>query len=231
MKGKPIQIQSWLNGRVFLVALLVASTGIAGCANLSRTEQGAATGAGAGAVIGGVVGARYGDTAKGAIIGAAVGGTAGAIIGQQMDRQARELEEELEGARVERVGEGIAIAFDSAILFGFDSSELSAAARRNLGDLAQSLQQYPNTEVTVIGHTDSVGSADYNLGLSQRRAESAANFLASRGINRSRLTTVGRGLHEPIESNETTYGRQQNRRVEVTITATEEYVQELETGN
>lgn len=232
MKGNTINVGSWFNGRVFLAALLlIAGSGLAGCANLSRTEQGAATGAGAGAVVGGVIGSRFGGTAQGAIIGAAVGGTAGAIIGQQMDRQARELEEELEGARVERVGEGIAIAFDSAILFGFDSSELSNVARQNLADLAGSLQEYPNTEITVIGHTDSVGAADYNLGLSQRRAQSAASYLSSQGIAANRLTTVGRGLHEPIESNETEFGRQQNRRVEVTITASEDYVQELEARN
>ncbi len=232
MKGKTIHLGTWLNSRVLLAALLfITGTGLMGCANLSRTEQGAAAGAGAGAVVGGVIGSRFGGTAQGAIIGAAVGGTAGAIIGQQMDRQAQQLEEELEGARVERVGEGIAIAFDSAILFGFDSSELSNVARQNLRDLATSLQEYPNTEITIIGHTDSVGSAEYNLGLSQRRAQSAANYLASQGIASHRLTTVGRGLHEPIESNETEFGRQQNRRVEVTITASEEYVQELEARN
>lgn len=230
---KRILIQSTQPGRSrsLLIVFLVVGLAGAGCANLSRTERGAATGAGAGAVIGGVVGANYGDTAKGAIIGAAVGGTAGAIIGQQMDRQARELEEELEGARVERVGEGIAIAFDSAILFEFDRAELSNVARENLRNLAQSLQEYPNTEVTVIGHTDSVGSADYNMRLSQRRAESAATYIASQGISRDRLTTVGRGLHEPIESNETSFGRQQNRRVEVTITASEEFQEQAEARN
>lgn len=231
MKSKAIRTHAWLNSRAILIILLVTSIGVGGCANLSRTERGAAAGAGAGAVIGGVVGARYGDTAKGAIIGAVVGGTAGAIIGQQMDRQAQELEEELEGARVERVGEGIAIAFDSAILFAFDSAELSNVARENLSNLAESLQKYPNTNVTIIGHTDSVGSAEYNMRLSQRRAESAASYLATQGTNRNRLTTVGRGLNEPIASNETSFGRQQNRRVEVTITATEEYREELEARN
>ncbi|MFW5955402.1 MAG: OmpA family protein [Rhodothermales bacterium] len=228
MNGKQLPLASWLNGRGLMIALLLTSFGLAGCAQLSRTEEGAAVGAGAGAVIGGVVGARYGDTAKGAIIGAVVGGTAGAIIGQQMDRQAQELEEELEGARVERVGEGIAIAFDSAILFAFDSAELSSTARENLQNLAESLRRYPNTKVTVIGHTDSVGSAEYNMRLSERRAQSAVDYLAVQDISRDRLNPVGRGLREPIESNETAWGRQQNRRVEVTITATEEYREELE---
>ncbi len=231
MKGQNIQRHVFPSSRLLLIGLMVVALAGAGCANLSRTETGAATGAGAGAVIGGVIGSQYGGTAQGAIIGAAVGGTAGAIIGQQMDRQARELEEELEGARVDRVGEGIAIAFDSAILFGFDSAELSPAARESLGNLAESLQRYPNTDITVIGHTDNVGAASYNQGLSQRRAESASAYLASQGISRSRLTTVGRGFDEPIASNDTAAGRQENRRVEITITATESYRDEVDSRN
>jgi outer membrane protein OmpA-like peptidoglycan-associated protein len=220
-----------LSARSLLAALVVVTMSVAGCAQLSQTERGAAVGAGAGAVIGGAVGAAYGNTAKGAIIGAAVGGTAGAVIGHQMDRQARELEEELEGARVDRVGEGIAISFDSALLFAFDSAELSASARQNLRRLAESLQNYANTDLVIIGHTDSVGSADYNMRLSQRRADSAANYLASLGVNRARLTTVGKGLHEPIASNSTAEGRQENRRVEVAIYANEEYRQEVQARN
>lgn len=219
------------SSRLLITGLLVLALAGAGCANLSRTETGAAAGAGAGAVIGGVIGSQYGGTAQGAIIGAAVGGTAGAVIGQQMDRQARELEEELEGARVDRVGEGIAIAFDSAILFGFDSDDLSGAARQSLSNLAESLQRYPNTDITVIGHTDNVGAASYNQGLSQRRAQSASSYLASQGISQNRLTTVGRGFDEPIASNDDAAGRQQNRRVEITITANEAYQQEAETRN
>lgn len=231
MKTQNTKLSSWISLRSAVVALVVISFTAAGCAQLSQTERGAAIGAGAGAVVGGVVGANYGNTAKGAIIGAAVGGTAGAIIGQQMDRQARELEQELENARVERVGEGIAIAFDSALLFGFDSAELSANARQNLRSLAESLQNYPNTDLVIVGHTDSVGSAQYNMSLSQRRADSAANYLASLGVSRARLTTVGKGLHEPIASNETAAGRQENRRVEVAIYANEEYRQEVQARN
>lgn len=230
MKTQNTTIAARISTRATLIALVVISLTAAGCAQLSQTERGAAVGAGAGAVVGGVVGSKYGGTAKGAIIGAAVGGTAGAIIGQQMDRQARELEEDLDGARVERVGEGIAIAFDSAILFGFDSAELSTPARQNLRKLAESLQKYPNTDLVIVGHTDSVGSAQYNMGLSQRRADSAANYLASLGVQRARLTTVGKGLHEPIASNETAAGREENRRVEVAIYANEEYRDQLESG-
>jgi len=210
------------------LALVVLAGSMAGCANMSRTERGAATGAGAGAIIGGVIGKATGSTAKGAIIGAAVGGTAGAIIGAQMDKQAAELEEELEGAEVERVGEGIEVTFDSAILFAFDSAELSASARRNLSNLATNLQKYPNTDLVIVGHTDNVGSEEYNQRLSERRAASAANYLASQGVSRSRMTTVGRGESEPIASNATAEGRAENRRVVIGIFANDEYRQQLE---
>ena len=220
-----LHVTKW-NASVLLVAILFAGMSMTGCQtvrDMSRTEKGAAAGAGAGAVIGGVVGKKYGDTAKGAIIGAAVGGVAGAVIGRQMDKQARELEQELEGAEVDRVGEGIAIKFDSGILFDFNSADLRPAARDNLVELAQSLKEYPNTDAMIVGHTDAVGSDDYNLGLSQRRAESAVQYLVSQGISRSRLTTIGKGEREPVASNDTDYGRQQNRRVEVAIYANEEY--------
>lgn len=216
-----------------LAVLLLLSTGLVGCStidNMSRTEKGAAAGAGAGAVVGGVIGKATGGTAKGAIIGAVVGGTAGAIIGQQMDKQARELEQELEGAEVERVGEGIQITFDSAILFGFDRSDLSATARTNLQELANSLQEYPNTEVLIVGHTDATGSEQYNQQLSERRAASAAQYLTSQGISRNRITTLGKGELEPVAGNTDEFGREQNRRVEVAIFASEEYREELSTN-
>lgn len=222
-----MQLMTTRRWSIAVLAVLFSTTSLVGCQSLSRTERGAATGAGAGAVIGGVIGAKYGDTAKGAIIGAAVGGVAGAVIGRQMDKQAAELERELEGAEVDRVGEGIAIRFDSGILFDFDSAELRPEARDNLRELARSLQQYPNTDAMIVGHTDSRGSDEYNLGLSQRRAESAAQYLVSQGISRSRLTTLGKGEREPVASNDTDYGRQQNRRVEVAIFASEAYREEL----
>lgn len=206
-----------------LAVMLLASMTTVGCQSLSRTEKGAVIGAGTGAVIGGVVGKKYGSTAKGAIIGAAVGGTAGAIIGQQMDKQARELEEELEGAEVDRVGEGIALKFENAVLFDFDSAQLRAEARDELGKLANNLEKYPNTDLVVVGHTDAVGSNDYNQDLSEQRADAAASYLISQGVSRSRITTVGKGETEAIASNDTDYGRQQNRRIEVAIYANEEY--------
>ncbi len=216
---------------LLILILFVGGLSLTGCASLSNTEKGAATGAGAGAVVGGVIGNATGSTAKGAIIGAVLGGAAGAIIGQQMDKQAAELEEELEGAEIERVGEGIQITFDSGILFDFDSSGLRPEARENLSTLATSLQEYPNTELTVVGHTDSRGSDAYNQALSEQRANSAVQYLINQGISRSRITMMGKGETEPVATNETEAGRQQNRRVEIAIYASDEYREEVSGQN
>ena len=215
--------------RKFTVALaaLTVSTGMTGCASMNNTERGAAVGAGAGGAIGAVIGRQTGNTARGAIIGAVVGGAAGAVIGRRMDQQAQELEQNLPAAEVERVGEGIAVTFESGVLFPFNSSDILPAGRENLRQLANSLRNYPGTTVLIVGHTDSVGSDEYNMGLSYRRAESARSFLAQQGIESSRVRVEGRGESEPVADNSTEAGRQQNRRVEVAIFASEEYREQI----
>jgi outer membrane protein OmpA-like peptidoglycan-associated protein len=166
-----------------------------------------------------MVGRANGSTAKGAIIGAAVGGAAGAVIGHQMDQQAKEIKQNIPGAVVERVGEGLQVTFASGLLFDYDSDALRSAARENLSSLAASLEKYPNTNLLIVGHTDSVGSDTYNQGLSERRATAAANYLAAQGVARDRLRSVGRGETEPVVPNDTDADRQKNRRVEVAIYA------------
>jgi outer membrane protein OmpA-like peptidoglycan-associated protein len=208
-----------------LTTLLTGST--VGCAGWSATRKGAVIGAATGGAIGAAIGRNNGSTAVGAIAGAAVGGTVGALIGRQMDKQAEELAADIPGAKVERVGEGILVTFDSGILFDFDSDALRAPAMENLRNLAASLKKYPRTNVLLVGHTDAVGSDSYNQRLSERRANAAASFLAANGVDRSRITAVGRGESEPIDSNDTEVGRQRNRRVEVAIFASEEYRREL----
>ncbi len=203
---------------------LLAMT-VAGCQSMSRTQRGGAIGAAAGGVLGGII---DDNTARGAIIGAVIGGTAGAVIGREMDQQAEELEASLPNAQVERIGEGIRVTFDSGILFAFDSSELQAAAQQNLRDLGESLTEFSNTEVLIVGHTDSTGSDSYNQGLSERRADSAAAYLRQQGIPRDRIAAEGRGESEPVASNDDEVGQQLNRRVEVAIFASEEYREELE---
>jgi len=214
---------SHTRGRARLTSALVAITLTAtACSSLSRTEKGAIIGAGAGGAIGGVIGNQTGSTARGAIIGAAVGGVVGAIIGNQMDKQAKELEQNIPGATVERVGEGINVTFASGLLFGFDSDVIKGDARSNLNELANSLDEYDGSNLLIVGHTDAVGSEAYNEDLSERRAESAANYLISQGVDRDRIGTRGRGETEPVASNETDSGRSKNRRVEVAIYASEE---------
>ena len=137
-----------------------------GC-KASRTLKGGAIGTGAGAVIGGAIGSRSDNTAKGAIIGAAVGGTAGALICKYMDKQAEKLEQELENATVERVGEGIQVTMNSGILFEFDSYALKQTARTELESFASVLNEYPDTKIQVDGHTDSTGSDNYKQKLSK----------------------------------------------------------------
>ena len=203
---------------VLLTALLA---GVHESCGLSKTVQGTAIGAAAGGAVGAVIGKQTGNTAAGAIIGAAVGGAAGAYIGNYMDKQAEEMQRDLEGARIERVGEGIMITFDSGILFDFDKSSLKAEARTNLDKLAVILNKYADTDLLVDGHTDSKGSDNYNLTLSQSRAQSVANYLANLQVASTRMTLHGYGESRPIATNDTEEGRALNRRVEVGIMANE----------
>jgi outer membrane protein OmpA-like peptidoglycan-associated protein len=197
----------------------VALVQLSGCASWNRKEKGAAIGAAAGAGVGAVIGNQTGSTTRGAIIGAVVGGTVGAVIGHQMDQQAKEIKQNIPGAIVTRVGEGIAVTFPNGLLYDFDSDAIRADAAQNLRTLAASLDKYPNTDILIVGHTDNVGTDSYNQGLSQRRASSASSFLMSQGVSAGRLRSTGRGETEPIASNDDESGRQLNRRVEVAIYA------------
>jgi outer membrane protein OmpA-like peptidoglycan-associated protein len=204
-----------------LLALATAGAGsAAACAR--NAQRGLVIGAAGGAVVGGIIGKVSGSTAKGAIIGAAVGGAAGAIIGDQMDRQAAELRQNIPGATVERVGEGIQVTFASGLLYDFDSDAVKPDARANLQSLAQSLDKYPDSDLLILGHTDSVGTDDYNKRLSVSRADAAAEYLVAQGVDRSRIATGGLGEEEPVAPNATADGRSRNRRVEVAIYASEE---------
>jgi outer membrane protein OmpA-like peptidoglycan-associated protein len=213
-----------------LIAILVGAVFLISCANWSRTGTGAAAGAGAGGVLGGVIGSKKGNTAGGAIIGAAVGGAAGAAIGRYMDKQAKEIENEVKNAEVERVGEGIKVTFESGILYGFDSYSLTPAAQENVRELARILNEYPDTNIMIEGHTDNRGAADYNQGLSERRARSVANYLKMQGVAADRVTTTGRGFSDPIATNDTEEGRAKNRRVEVAIWGNEDLQEKAEKG-
>lgn len=204
---------------VILVMMSALLLGVLSCASMKRRDKGAIIGAAGGAVVGGVIGDKAGNTAVGAIIGAAVGGAAGAYIGNYMDKQAEEMERDIEGAKIERVGEGIKITFASGILFDVGKSAVKPAAQTNLQNLSKILNKYSDTEVLVEGHTDATGSEDSNMDLSLRRAQSVSNYLQTQQVMPTRLHIQGYGETQPIASNETAEGRQQNRRVEIAIFA------------
>lgn len=211
-----------------LTAIVTASILLGGCKSMNKTQKGAVIGTAGGAAVGAVIGKAAGNTALGAIIGATVGGVGGALIGKKMDKQAKEIENRVPGAKVERVGEGIVVEFSEKILFGYDRSDLSASAEGNLDKLVSVLKEYPDTNIEVQGHTDSKGSDSYNQGLSQRRASAVATYLRNRGVSSSRITTKGYGETAPVATNDTDDGRAQNRRVNFLITANEKMKQDAQ---
>ena len=204
---------------IIFVLLTVMVAGVHESCGMSRTMKGTGIGAAAGAAVGGLIGNRAGNTAVGAIIGAAVGGAAGAYIGNYMDKQAEEMQADLEGAKVERVGEGIKITFDSGILYDVNKATLRSEAKTNLDKMAVILNKYPDTNILIEGHTDATGTNEHNLELSRNRASSVSNYLAGLGVDPSRFTAMGYGESQPIATNDTDAGRQQNRRVELAIMA------------
>jgi outer membrane protein OmpA-like peptidoglycan-associated protein len=206
---------------VLSLAVVVIAASLS-CSSWTKQQKGAVIGAASGAVLGGVMGDKAGNTAVGAILGAAVGGAAGAYIGDYMDKQAVELDQDVEGAKVERVGEGIKVTFDSGILFDIDKATLRPASQVAIQKMAAVLNKYPDTNILLEGHTDATGSDEHNLNLSRERAQSVANYLASLNVNPTRFTIMGYGESQPVATNDTPEGRQFNRRVEVAIYANEE---------
>lgn len=201
-----------------VLVLALATTNLS-CSSMSNTQKGAVGGAAAGGTLGAIIGHQSGNTAVGAIIGAAVGGAAGGYIGHYMDKQAAEMQRDLAGAKVERVGEGIKITFDSGILFDINKAELKQASRDNLVKLAGILNKYPDTDILLEGHTDSTGKEEWNLELSKLRSQSVENYLAGQKVMETRFTAMGYGESQPVASNDTREGRASNRRVEVAIYA------------
>lgn len=220
-----------IKSSLIISILLALALILSGCKSWSNTAKGAVIGTGGGAAVGAVIGKTLGNTAAGAIGGAVVGGTVGAIIGGNMDKKAKELEEEMDGVTIQRVEEGIAVSFDSGILFDFDSATLRQEGNDNLRKLVRIINRDKDTTLMIVGHTDSRGNEDYNLRLSERRAQSASTFMVSQGLASSRIKIVGRGEYEPISENETDEGRQKNRRIEVAIYASPEYVDRLHSAN
>lgn len=204
-----------------------------GCKTMNRSQKGAVIGVAGGAAVGAVIGKKMGNTAAGAVIGAAIGGAAGSIIGRKMDKQAEEMEKVLGDAEVRREGEGIVINFKEKVLFGYDQSALNTNAQGSLDKLSNILKKYPDTDIQIIGHTDSKGTERYNQNLSIRRASAVSTYLRGSNIAASRISTIGMGENDPVATNDTDEGRSLNRRVEFVITANEKMKEEAkkEAGN
>ena len=215
--------------KIFSTAIILLSLLIGGCGT-SNTVKGGVIGGVGGGVVGGVIGNQFGNTAVGAIIGAALGGTAGVLIGKHMDKQAEELRKDIKNAKIERVGEGIKITFDSGILFNFDSAILQPEAKANINKLSIILKKYPDTNILIAGYTDSDGSEEYNKTLSEKRAKSVEDYSIMHGVNSSRFSIVGLGEDEPVASNDTEEGKRLNRRVEIAIFANDELKDAAESG-
>lgn len=218
--------------KLMAIAALAISMVFSSCGSMNNTAKGTGIGAGAGAALGAGIGAIIGGgkgAAWGAGVGAVVGGASGAIIGKKMDKQAAELEK-IEGAQVEKIndGEAIKVTFESGILFSTNSSTLNTASRSSLDKFATSLLNNPDTDVKIYGHTDSTGNDKINNPLSERRAESVYNYLASKGVAGARMVSQGFGSSQPIADNATVAGRTQNRRVEVYILPNAKMIREAQ---
>ncbi len=178
-----------------------------------------------GAVIGGILGGFLGATASGenqgrnAVLGAAVGAAAGGAIGNSLDRQAQDLRGSLNNSAIDiqNTGSELIVTMPEGILFDFDSAAIRGNLQGDLRALARNINQYPDTDVIVEGHTDNTGSASYNQDLSTRRAQAVAGVLLEAAVSPSRVRSIGRGEDDPLTTNLTPEGRAQNRRVEVII--------------
>ena len=218
---------------IVILASILLLTGCKAVKNTNKTQKGAVIGATGGAVIGGVIGNNVGkgnNTALGAILGAVVGGAAGGYIGNRMDKQAERIEEEIPGAEVTRVGEGINVTFneDAGVYFDTSKSNVKGTSATTLDKLAGIFKEYPNSNILVEGHTDSAGPDDYNMSLSEQRAQSVTKYLIGKGIDSNRFTTKWYGENQPKGDNATKEGKATNRRVELAIVASKELKEEAE---
>ena len=219
-----------------ILAIAIASTLLVGCEatkNANNSQKGTVIGATGGAILGAIIGNNVGDKNNseiGAVIGGVVGGATGLIIGKKMDKQAQQIENEIPGAQVERIDDGIVVTFDenSGVYFDTNKSNINAGSQETLNKLSGVLIEYPDTNVLVVGHTDSTGAADYNMTLSQKRAEAVTGFMVGKGMSLGRFTTRWFGEDQPAYTNDTPEGRAKNRRVQLAILPNEKMVNDAE---
>jgi len=199
----------------------VAACDTTGPNQMQNTQQGALIGAGAGALLGAITNndGSVRERNQAALIGAALGAGVGAGVGNSLDRQAEELRRALRSdVGVSNNGNNLVVVLSQDLLFATNSTQVSGTSQNELRIVANSLNQYPNTTVNVIGHTDNVGDASFNQGLSERRAQAVASILRGGGVSGNRIRSIGAGENNPIASNLNAAGRQMNRRVEIVIT-------------
>ena len=213
--------------RIANAAALVAVVAFVGTSCANKQQTGTLIGAGAGAAAGAAIGK---GSVWGILAGAAIGGAAGNLIGKSRDEQARELEQAVPTADVQRVGEGINMTFDSSLMFATGSSTLQESAKGDLAAAATVFKEYPDTNILVEGHTDNTGTDAINDPLSQRRAQSVSSYLVSQGVAANRLEEKWYGSKQPKVSNDTEEGRAQNRRVELAIYANDDMVADAKAG-
>jgi outer membrane protein OmpA-like peptidoglycan-associated protein len=218
---------------LFIPLLFIQLNSCKAIDNANNKQKGAAIGATGGAIIGAIIGnnaGKGGNGELGAVIGGVVGGTAGVLIGNKMDKEAQRIEEEIPGADVERVGDGIVLTFDesSGVYFDTNKSNLNEASKETLNKLTNIFKEYSDTNILVVGHTDSTGNDEYNMNLSKDRAYSVSNYFTTNGINPGRITTNWFGETQPIDDNSTAEGRSKNRRVNIAILPSQEMIDEAE---
>ncbi len=213
------------------IAFTVTITSCEATRNANNKQKGAVIGAAGGAVLGAILGNNIGsgnNSELGAVIGGVVGGTAGVLIGSKMDKQAQKIEQEIPGAQVERIDDAIVITFDenSGLYFDSEQYSINSASKVNLDKLSAVLKEYPDTNVMVVGHTDSSGADAYNMTLSKNRAQSVTSYFTGKGLSSGRFTTEWFGETSPVADNTTEAGRAQNRRVNVAIVPNAKMIQD-----
>lgn len=218
----------------FTVVLSIGLTNCDATRNANNKQKGAVIGAAGGAILGAIIGNNVGGGGNGelgAVIGGVVGGGAGVLIGNKMDKQAQKIEEEIPGAQVERVEDGIVITFDenSGVFFDTAKYNVNSASEANLVKLVNVFKEYPDTNILVVGHTDSVGADESNMTLSKNRAQAVTNYLTRNGISSGRITTNWFGEQKPMNDNSTADGRAKNRRVNIAILPNQKMIDDAKT--
>ncbi|WP_298532497.1 OmpA family protein [uncultured Algibacter sp.] len=213
---------------VFTLIMALSMVNCKSVQNANNKQKGGAIGAAGGALLGAIIGNNIGggNAALGAVIGGVIGGGAGVLIGDKMDKQAQQIEEEVPGAQVERVDQGIVVTFEdgSGVYFATNKYNINDPSQTTLLKLVSIFKENADTKILVVGHTDSSGDASYNMTLSKNRANSVSSFLKQNGINSSRLITKWYGEEQPIANNATEAGRSKNRRVNIVILPNDEMI-------